>query len=141
MAGKEEGQGNTDAGKVVARVQKEENKNGQKINGAKVLILGVTFKENCSDIRNSRVVDIYLELKQFGLEVAVFDPHADKKEVAQEYSIELVDRIDCQYDAIILAVSHNEFLNIDLPSIRNGKQSVVFDTKSFLDRSLVDARL
>jgi UDP-N-acetyl-D-galactosamine dehydrogenase len=126
---------------VASKVIKLMIKNGQKINGAKVLILGVTFKENCSDIRNSRVIDIYLELKQFGLDVDVYDPHADKKEVGHEYSIDLIQHIDTKYDAIILAVSHNEFLNIDLPSIRNGEQSVVFDTKSFLDRSLVDARL
>jgi UDP-N-acetyl-D-galactosamine dehydrogenase len=114
---------------------------GHKVNGAKALLLGITFKENCPDIRNSRVIDIYNELKQFGLKVDIFDPHADKHEVAKEYNINLVDSIDRQYDAVILAVSHREFLDIDLKAIKNGHNTVIFDTKSCLDRNLIDARL
>jgi UDP-N-acetyl-D-galactosamine dehydrogenase len=116
-------------------------KKGHRINGAKTLILGVTFKENCPDIRNSRVIDIYLELKQFGLSVDVYDPHANAEQVEHEYNIKLVDHINAQYDAIILAVSHDQFLEIDFKALRNGHDAVIFDTKSFLDRSLVDARL
>lgn len=126
---------------VANKVIKLMIRNGHKINGAKTLILGMTFKENCPDIRNSRVIDIYNELQQFGLEVDVFDPHADKSEVTHEYQVNLISEINEQYDAIILAVSHDEFQNIDYQKIRNGDNAVIFDTKSFLDRSLVDARL
>lgn len=114
---------------------------GHKIQGAKALILGVTFKEDCPDIRNSRVVDIYHELEQFGLEVEVYDPHAKKEEVKHEYGIDLVDDMTHPYDAIILAVGHQEFKNIDFKKLKNGNNTVLFDTKSFLDRGLVDARL
>lgn len=126
---------------VANKVIKLMIKNGHRINCARALILGITFKEDCPDIRNSRVIDIYKELKQFGLVVDVYDPHADKTEVAHEYGIEMVDKIDTGYDAIILAVSHNVFLNIDFNVLRNGNEAIVFDTKSFLERSSVDARL
>lgn len=126
---------------VANKVIKMMIKKGHRINGAKALILGVTFKENCPDIRNSRVVDIYQELRQFGLEVDVYDPHADKGEVFHEYKIKLVEGIDKKYDSVILAVSHDLFLEIDFKQLRNGHEAVIFDTKSFLDRNLVDARL
>uniref|UniRef100_UPI0040472B2F nucleotide sugar dehydrogenase n=1 Tax=Algoriphagus sp. TaxID=1872435 RepID=UPI0040472B2F len=113
-----------------------------KINTSKALILGITFKEDCPDIRNSKVIDIYAELKQFGLVVNVFDPHADPKEVHEEYGVSLINAPNSNsYDAIILAVSHKEFLSMDIQSLCKGKESVIFDTKSFLDRALVDARL
>jgi UDP-N-acetyl-D-galactosamine dehydrogenase len=110
------------------------------ISKSKVLILGITFKEDCPDIRNSKVIDIVKELQQFKISVDVFDPHADKHEVAEEYGIKLLDKINIIYDGIILAVSHKEFKNIKYKSILNNS-SVLFDTKSFLDRSLVDGRL
>jgi UDP-N-acetyl-D-galactosamine dehydrogenase len=113
-----------------------------KINASKALILGITFKEDCPDIRNSKVIDIYAELKQFGLVVDVFDPHADPKEVHEEYGISLVNAPNSNsYDVIILAVSHKEYLTMDIQSLCKGKESVIFDTKSFLDRAIVDARL
>ncbi len=113
-----------------------------KINAAKALILGITFKEDCPDIRNSKVIDIYSELQQFGLQVDIFDPHADPEEVHEEYGVSLIKSPNSKkYDAIILAVSHQEFLALDIPSLCKGKDSVIFDTKSFLDRALVDARL
>ncbi|KQW97872.1 nucleotide sugar dehydrogenase [Flavobacterium sp. Root420] len=114
---------------------------GQKIQGSKALILGVTFKENCPDIRNSRVIDIYNELKQFGLNVDVYDPHADSIEVKDEYNIQLVKKINEQYDAIILAVSHDEFLAFDFKKIKNSYSTVLFDTKACLDRDIIDGRL
>lgn len=114
---------------------------GYKIQGANALILGVTFKEDCPDIRNSRVIDIFTELKQFGLNVDVYDPHADSEEVEEEYGIKLTTNMDKQYDAIVLAVSHREFLSFDFKKLRNGHDTVIFDTKSFLDRNLIDARL
>lgn len=114
---------------------------GHKIHGSKALILGVTFKENCPDIRNSRVIDIYNELKQFGLDVDVFDPHADAIEVKAEYDIDLIHELNSQYDAIILTVSHKEFLSFDFQKIKNGFDTVIFDTKSCLDRDVIDGRL
>ncbi len=111
------------------------------ISKSKVLLLGITFKENCPDIRNSKVIDIYNELIQFGIKVDVYDPHADKHEVMLEYGISLMDKINDNYNAVIVAVSHNEFRNLDYNAMRKGWDTVIFDLKSFLDRSIVDARL
>jgi UDP-N-acetyl-D-galactosamine dehydrogenase len=105
------------------------------------LILGITFKEDCPDIRNSKVIDIYRELQQFNMNVDVYDPHADKHEVKEEYGVDLVETISGKYDAIILAVSHKEFLELDIRSICANSDSIIYDIKSFLDRSIVDARL
>jgi len=113
---------------------------GITIKGAKALILGVTFKENCPDIRNSKVVSIYDELIHFGLNVDVFDPHASPKEVSQEYAITLVSA-PSNYDAIILAVAHDEFLAINVNHLRKSQKTVVFDIKGILDRKEVDGRL
>ncbi len=126
---------------VANKVVKLMIKRGHKINQSRALILGITFKEDCPDIRNSKVIDIYRELVQFGMEVDVYDPHADKHEVEEEYAIRLIDSISSTYEAIILAVSHNEFLKLDFKALCVDGNSVIFDTKSFLDRSLVDARL
>jgi UDP-N-acetyl-D-glucosamine/UDP-N-acetyl-D-galactosamine dehydrogenase len=114
---------------------------GHKISQAKALILGITFKEDCPDIRNSKVIDIYKELEQFGMSVDVFDPHAGMHEVKEEYGIDLVTGLTYKYDAIILAVAHNEFFAIDYKKLSKTDKTVIFDTKSFLDRSIVDARL
>lgn len=114
---------------------------GNAVKGSKALILGVTFKENCPDIRNSRVVDIYSELNQFGITVDVYDPHANKEEVQKEYGIKLLEKIDNSFDAVILAVSHSEFLKLDFEALRKSETSVIFDTKAFLDRNIIDARL
>jgi len=113
-----------------------------KINAAKALILGITFKEDCPDIRNSKVIDIYTELKQFGVDVDVYDPHAIHEEVHEEYGVSLIHEPKAKaYDAVILAVSHKEFLSLNIQSLCKGSDSVIFDTKSFLDRAMVDARL
>lgn len=113
----------------------------QTISMSRVLILGITFKENCSDIRNSKVIDIYNELVQFGMQVDVYDPHADKIEVESEYRIKLLENLNSKYEAIVLAVSHNEFSLIDYNELKISDSSVIYDTKSFLDRTIVDARL
>lgn len=112
------------------------------IKNAHALIMGITFKENCPDIRNSRVVDIYKELLQYGLKVDVYDPWADADAVWEEYGVLLTDPIakDCQYDTIIVAVAHQEFLGFDYGKIKR-KNSVIFDIKACLDRELVDGRL
>lgn len=114
---------------------------GQKVQGASALILGVTFKEDCPDIRNSRVIDIYEELKQFGLNIEVFDPYADAKEVKKEYGINLIAGLDKKYDAIVLAVSHKQFLSMDFSKIKNGENAILYDTKACLDRGIIDGRL
>lgn len=113
-----------------------------KIRGAKALILGITFKENCPDIRNTRVVDIYHELQDFGLNVDVYDPWADQAEVKHEYGLDILNKTDNieQYDSIIVAVAHNEFLAFDFAKLRKGN-TVIFDTKACLDRDMVDGRL
>ena len=111
------------------------------ISKSKVLVLGITFKEDCPDIRNSKVIDIVRELQQFNITVEVFDPHADKHEVSEEYGLKLIDKISESYDGIVLAVSHKEFSELDLEKLKTSSSSVIFDTKAFLDRSLIDARL
>lgn len=126
---------------VANKVVKLMIKKGHKIDGARALILGVTFKENCPDIRNSKVTDIYKELTQFGMKVDVYDPHANPEEVKHEYGIHIIQEVSGSYDAIVLAVAHNEFLNIDFSKLQNGHAAVIFDTKSVLDRTLIDARL
>jgi UDP-N-acetyl-D-galactosamine dehydrogenase len=113
---------------------------GKKIGGAKTLMLGITFKENCPDIRNSRVVDIYRELRDFGMEVDVYDPWANKAEVKKEHGIDLVTDLGAQYDAIVLTVAHQEFLNLPYASLK-AENGIIFDIKSVLNRTLVDARL
>jgi len=113
-----------------------------KIKGSKALIMGVTFKENCPDVRNTRVVDIYHELRQFGLDVDIFDPWADAAEVKHEYGVDIIGQLDegVVYDAIVVAVSHSEFLSFDYKKIKRNN-GVIFDTKACLDRALVDGRL
>ena len=111
------------------------------ISKSKVLVLGITFKEDCPDIRNSKVIDIIKELEQFNINVDVFDPHADQHEVEEEYGIELINFIDSKYDAIVLAVSHQDFKHLDFNNIKASSDSIIFDIKGFLDRNLVDARL
>ena len=107
----------------------------------KVLVLGITFKEDCPDIRNSKVIDIIKELEQFNIHVDVFDPHADKHEVAEEYGLILIDSIQKKYEGIILAVSHKEFLKLKLDELKSSNSSVIFDTKAFFNRDIVDGRL
>ncbi|OIP85032.1 MAG: Vi polysaccharide biosynthesis protein VipA/TviB [Porphyromonadaceae bacterium CG2_30_38_12] len=115
---------------------------GQTIKGAKVLILGVTFKENCPDIRNTKVIDIYNELTEFGTQVDVFDPWANANEVMHEYSVEVSNTLNetKEYDAILLAVAHQEFTSIDFEKYHNAG-TVIFDAKAVVDRNWVDGRL
>ena len=125
---------------VANKVIKLMIESGIKIKGASALVLGVTFKENCPDIRNSKVVDIYTELLQFGLNVDVFDPHVDEFEVKEEYNITITKKLK-KYDAIVLAVAHEEFLNMPLVELKNTKDSIIYDIKSVLDKSIINGRL
>ena len=110
------------------------------IHKGKILMLGLTFKENCPDIRNSKVVDVVRELQSFGAMVDIYDPHADPKEVAHEYGLVLISELKQKYHAIVLAVGHSEFISLDWARIRDAK-TVVYDVKGFLDKSLITARL
>lgn len=118
-------------------------KKGARIKDSNVLVLGITFKENCPDIRNSRVIDIIEEFETYNVNVDVFDPWASKEEVKHEYDFDLLDdasQLRSDYDAIVLAVSHNEFLEIDLQKMKSDI-GVIFDVKSLLPIESVDARL
>jgi UDP-N-acetyl-D-galactosamine dehydrogenase len=115
-------------------------KNQLPIHGGKVLILGLTFKENCPDIRNSKVVDVVHELTSFGTQVDTYDPCADAEEVRREYNIKLIKNISKKYHAIVLAVGHKEFSSLDLSQVKE-PNAIVYDVKGFLDRSLITARL
>ena len=114
---------------------------GKRITISKVLILGITFKENCPDIRNSKVVDVYNELMEFGLKVDVHDCLADHKEVNNEFGISLITNIKDKYDGILLAVAHNKFSLINIQAIKKDSKSIVYDLKGFFDRNQVNSRL
>jgi UDP-N-acetyl-D-galactosamine dehydrogenase len=111
------------------------------IKGARVLILGITFKENCPDLRNSKVIDVISELKEFEILVDIYDPQANNDEVRHEYNLELINiNEQSRYNAIIHAVAHNEFKQTDIGNLLlpNG---VLYDVKSTLDKNIVDGRL
>lgn len=110
------------------------------INKANVLVLGITFKEDCPDIRNSRVVDVINELQSYGTNVDIYDPHADGPEVHHEYGLNIIASPQKKYDAIVLAVGHKEFKNLDWKNLKHEK-TIIYDVKGFLDPSLVTARL
>jgi len=109
------------------------------VKGNKALILGLAFKENTGDTRNSRVIDVYQELKSFGLEVDVYDPLANPIQAKNEYGIDLLETLDLdQYPTILLAVAHDTFKGL---SLSTSKDRVVYDLKGILPRDLVDKRL
>jgi len=116
-------------------------KAGKQIMGSNILILGVTFKENCPDIRNSKITDVYKELKDFGLNVDVYDYEANSQEVKEEYGIILKQEIDKKYDGILLAVSHKNFSSLNINSFKKDSNSIIYDLKGFLPRNQVDLRL
>ena len=113
-----------------------------KVKNANVLVLGFTFKENCPDVRNTKVIDIITELKTYQLNIEVVDPWAEPAEVLHEYNINTVKQIPIgkTFDAIILAVAHNEFKSLDISSYLNSA-SVMYDVKGIIDNNLVDGRL
>ena len=113
-----------------------------KIKGSRVLILGFAFKENCPDIRNTKIIDIYNELISFGASPEIYDPLVSSSEVKSEYGIGLLGKIDPakQYDAVILAVAHDVFFSFDFKAYKESG-SIIFDSKSVVTRELVDARL
>jgi UDP-N-acetyl-D-galactosamine dehydrogenase len=113
----------------------------QKVKGAKVLVLGITFKENCPDVRNTRVVDVVSTLTDFGMDVTIYDPWADEKEVAHEYALSITKHLpETSFDAILLAVAHKEFAAIDFGKLKNN-HGIIYDIKSFLPAEVADFRL
>ena len=133
---------NDKMGKFVAsKVLKLMRSKGIAIKGANILILGITFKENCPDIRNTKIVDVYNEFISFGANVDVFDSVANKEQVKKELQIDLIkDYSVKQYSAIILAVAHTDFKVIDFKKLQNSK-TVIFDAKSFIPANFIDGRL
>jgi UDP-N-acetyl-D-galactosamine dehydrogenase len=127
---------------VAHQVIKLMNKKGVLVKDANILLLGITFKENCPDIRNTKIVDIYTTLSEYTNNITIYDPWADKTEVQHEYQIEITNTLDAtkKYDAIILGVAHKEFLEIDILSLLN-ENGVVYDVKGILDRNIIDGRL
>ena len=115
---------------------------GHTIKSSNVLIMGITFKENCPDMRNTKVVDIYKELLEFGINVDIFDPWAKPENVKHEYDIDLLSKIDDEksYQAVIVAVAHDDFKTFNFKKYKDSG-AVIYDVKAFLDRELVDARL
>jgi len=134
---------NDSMGKYVAsEVVKLMIQNEIPVKNSKVLMLGITFKENCPDIRNTKATDIYHELTSYGINVDIFDPWASPGEVLHEYSLTITKQLkeSVEYAAIILAVAHDEFLKIDLQAFKT-RGAIIYDVKGILSRELVHARL
>lgn len=131
---------------VANQVIKCMNKKGLLVKNANILILGITFKENCPDIRNTKIVDIYHTLKEYTDNITIYDPWANSDAVTYEYGIKLSDSslqdLQGQFDAVILGVAHHQFLDINVRTLlRDPENGVVYDVKGVLDRSIIDARL
>lgn len=131
---------------VANQVIKLMNKKGVLVKDSKILILGVTFKENCPDIRNTKIVDIYHTLEEYTNNITIYDPWADASHVRHEYGIEISDKkieeLKGEFDAVILGVAHNEFKGINIREfLKDYEQGVVYDVKGILERNLIDGRL
>lgn len=117
---------------VAGEVVKLMLQNDQKVKGSEILVLGITFKENCPDVRNTKVVDVVKNLKEYGTNVTIFDPLANPEEVKHEYGLETLNTLpDQKYDAVVLAVAHKEFLDLDFDTLKNGN-TVIYDVKGVL---------
>ncbi len=136
---------------IASQIVKLLIKKGHTVKDSAVLVLGITFKENCPDIRNTKAIDVINELKQYNCKVDVCDPWASAGEVQREHGLELLENV-CydngleivngrRYDAVVLAVAHNEFKTIDLEKLKNGYNTVIYDIKGIWDKDLVDGRL
>ncbi|MBQ5982962.1 MAG: nucleotide sugar dehydrogenase [Prevotella sp.] len=126
---------------VAAQTIKHMLKKGIQVLRSHILILGFTFKENCPDVRNTKVIDIYKALKEYNLNITIFDPWASPAIARKEYGIEIVNELPSEkYDAIIVAVAHKKFENINVVDILK-EEHVIFDVKCCLDRKMVDGRL
>lgn len=127
---------------VAKKILKKLIANGLALQTSRILLLGFTFKENCPDTRNTKVVDIYHELRDFGIAVDVYDPWANPQDVQHEYGVTLTPALTPHaYDGIVVGVAHQQFLTLDLSLLKKDEHSVVFDIKSIFDKNLVDMRL
>jgi len=125
---------------VASQVVKAMIKKGVTVNGANLLMLGITFKENCHDVRNTKIVDVIASLEEYGITVTTYDPWANPVEVQHEYKITSTNEIpNTKFDAVVLGVSHKEFLTLDIPSLQKDN-SVLYDVKGILG-SGVDGKL
>lgn len=126
---------------VASEVVKLMIKRDIRIKNAEILVLGITFKENCPDVRNTKAVDVISSLKEFGINVTIYDPWANEKEVLREYNLVSVKELPKEkFDAVVLTVSHNEFKNLDFLALKK-ENSLVYDVKNILDESLKDKTL
>ena len=114
---------------------------GNAIKGSSVLIMGVAFKENCPDVRNTKVIDIVRELNEYGILVDIYDPIADANQIPEPEKGCMINSLSKKYDGIVIAVAHNNFLEMDIESLKNSNASVIFDIKAAYNRNLVDTRL
>jgi UDP-N-acetyl-D-galactosamine dehydrogenase len=125
---------------VASQVVKAMIKKGVTVNGASLLMLGVTFKENCPDVRNTKIVDVIASLEEYGIKITTYDPWANPSEVKHEYNIISKNEVPNQkFDAVVLGVAHKEFLDLDIASLQNAK-SVLYDVKGILGNN-VDGKL
>ena len=126
---------------VANQVVKLMLKKGIQVLKSNILILGFTFKENCPDVRNTKVIDIYNALQTYNLNITVYDPWANPEIVKREYGIDVVNSLPAEkYDAVILAVSHQIFTDMDVVSLAK-QESIIYDVKGFLKPEMVDGRL
>jgi len=126
---------------VASEVVRQMLKKRIAVAGSNVLVLGITFKENCPDIRNTKVTDIITELRDYDIHVDIYDPNASAEEVEKEYGLSIhTEKPERTYDAVILAVAHAEFMDMDLAGLCK-ENSVIYDIKGCLCRELVDKRL
>ena len=111
------------------------------VNHSKLLLLGITFKENCPDVRNTKIVDVIKALSEYGIDVSIYDPWANPVEVKNEYNLTMTKEIPNEtFDVIVLGVAHNEFINLDIQSLKN-ENAVVYDVKGVLDVNIIDGKL
>lgn len=124
---------NDTMGKYVAgEVVKHMLKRDIKVKGAKALVLGITFKENCPDVRNTKAIDVIRELQEYGVDTVIFDPWAEPNEVKDEYGLEIVSEVpETHFDSIVLTVAHKEFMDLDFNALKNGN-TLVYDVKGVL---------
>jgi UDP-N-acetyl-D-galactosamine dehydrogenase len=130
---------------VANQVIKLMNKKGVLVKDAKILLLGITFKENCPDVRNTKIVDIYSTLREYTTNITIYDPWANVAQVRHEYDIRIdngdMERFKGQFDVVILGVAHNEFINMSIRDFLCAKDGVVYDTRSILPKEMIDGRL
>ncbi|MNR14670.1 UDP-N-acetyl-D-glucosamine 6-dehydrogenase [compost metagenome] len=124
---------------VASQVVKLMIKREISVNGASLLMLGITFKENCPDVRNTKIIDVIRALEEYGVQVTTYDPWANPKEVAHEYNLITTNKQpENKFDAVVLGVAHNQFLNLDIRNLQK-EVSVLYDVKGVLKSS--DKRL